>query len=73
MSSTGASFSEDQFGKKLDRCITDTIVKGFGGLIIGSAASLLFFKRRAWPAWIGTGFGVGVAYRTCEKDLNSLK
>ncbi|EDW33906.1 GL21878 [Drosophila persimilis] len=44
-----------------------------GGLIIGSAVSLLFFRRRAWPAWLGTGFGIGVAYRTCEKDLNSLK
>lgn len=23
----GKSFSEDQFGKKVDRCITDTLVK----------------------------------------------
>lgn len=23
----GSSFSEDQFGKKVDRCITDTLVK----------------------------------------------
>lgn len=23
----GAAFSEDQFGRKVDRCITDTLVK----------------------------------------------
>lgn len=23
----GSAFSEDQFGKKVDRCITDTLVK----------------------------------------------
>lgn len=44
-----------------------------GGLIIGSVASLLFFKRRVWPTWLGAGFGVGVAYSNCEKNLNSLK
>ncbi|XP_022231956.1 MICOS complex subunit Mic10-like [Drosophila obscura] len=66
-------FLEDNIGKRLDRCVSDTIVKGCGGLLIGSAVSLLFFRRRAWPAWLGTGFGIGVAYRTCEKDLNTLK
>nr|XP_016932655.1 MICOS complex subunit Mic10 [Drosophila suzukii] len=64
---------EEQIGKRLDRCVSDTLVKGCGGLFIGSAAALLFFKRRAWPAWVGAGFGIGVAYKTCEKDLISLK
>ncbi|XP_017061249.1 MICOS complex subunit Mic10 [Drosophila ficusphila] len=66
-------FIEDKIGKRLDRCVSDTLVKGCGGLIIGSVVSLLFFKRRAWPAWVGTGFGIGVAYRTCEKEISSLK
>lgn len=26
--STGTNFSEDVFGRKIDRCLTDTIVKG---------------------------------------------
>ncbi|XP_023304370.2 MICOS complex subunit MIC10-like [Lucilia cuprina] len=63
-------YAEDEFGKKLDRCITDSIVKSSGGLVLGSVISLLFFKRKAWPIILGTGFGTGVAYRTCEKDLN---
>lgn len=109
----GKSFSEDQFGKKVDRCITDTLVKAGtlhikidnddisihyvrlyrseeiiihrityftfilyfqligGGFLIGSVISLLFFKRRAFPLWIGTGFGFGVGFRNCESALNS--
>ncbi|XP_017036228.1 MICOS complex subunit Mic10 [Drosophila kikkawai] len=66
-------FIEEKIGKRLDSCISDTLIKGCGGLLIGSAMSLLFFKRRAWPAWLGAGFGIGVAYRTCEKDINVLK
>ncbi|XP_055908454.1 MICOS complex subunit Mic10-like [Eupeodes corollae] len=65
------TFSEDEFGKKLDRCVTDTLIKAAGGLALGTVFSLLFFKRRSWPAIMGTGFGIGVAYRTCERDLNS--
>lgn len=42
-----------------------------GGLLIGSVVSLLFFKRRAFPLWLGTGFGFGVGYRNCETALNS--
>jgi len=29
-----------------------------GSLFIGSAATLLFFKRRAWPAGVGAGFEI---------------
>lgn len=112
------SFAEDQFGKKVDRCITDTLVKAGklfinecenissrlcktwlikgkwsinsllevcflnknymfrlfvlgGGFLVGSVVSLLFFKRRTLPIWLGTGFGIGVGYRNCEAALNS--
>lgn len=135
-SAGSGSFSEDQLGKKVDRCVTDTLVKAGtyecwsfeyyyirssgrrqqknrnclsffqstaifycisilicdfpiirhfclhsiftrvcantgGGLAIGSVLSLLFFKRRAFPLWLGTGFGFGVGYRNCESALNS--
>ncbi|KAG4079070.1 hypothetical protein HA402_001725 [Bradysia odoriphaga] len=68
---SNTNFSEDIFGRKIDRCLTDTIVKGAGGLFIGTVFSLLFFKRRAFPIVLGTGFGIGVAYRNCEQELNA--
>ncbi|XP_075152807.1 MICOS complex subunit Mic10-like [Haematobia irritans] len=64
------SKTEDEFGKKIDRCITDMGIKSASGLAIGAVLSLLIFKRKAWPIIMGTGFGAGVSYRTCEKDLN---
>lgn len=42
-----------------------------GGLVLGSVFSLLFFKRRRWPIIMGGGFGVGMAYSNCEKELNN--
>ncbi|XP_065092528.1 MICOS complex subunit Mic10-like [Ochlerotatus camptorhynchus] len=65
------NFAEDQYGKKIDRCLTDTLIKFGGGLALGSVFSLLFFKRRAWPIIMGSGFGVGMAYTNCERSLNS--
>ncbi|ETN66410.1 hypothetical protein AND_001815 [Anopheles darlingi] len=67
------TFAEDQYGKKIDRCLTDTLLKFGGGLAIGSVLSLLFFKRRAWPIIMGSGFGIGVAYNNCERSLNASK
>ncbi|EDV33888.1 uncharacterized protein Dana_GF19235 [Drosophila ananassae] len=64
---------EDRLRENLNRCLSDALVKGIGGLVIGSVVTLLFFRRRIWPIWLGTGFGVGMAYRGCEKELNSLK
>ncbi|XP_017063591.1 MICOS complex subunit Mic10 [Drosophila eugracilis] len=64
---------EDRLRDNLNRCLSDSLVKGFGGLVIGSVVTILFFRRRIWPVWLGTGFGMGVAYRGCEKELNALK
>ncbi|CAD6995403.1 MICOS complex subunit mic10-like [Ceratitis capitata] len=64
------SYPEDEYGKRLDRCTTDLLVKGSSGLFVGFAMSLLIFKRKAWPSLIGAGFGIGVAFKTCEKHLN---
>ncbi|XP_016993034.1 MICOS complex subunit Mic10 [Drosophila takahashii] len=63
---------EDRLRENLNRCLSDSLVKGFGGLVIGSVVTLLFFRRRIWPVWLGTGFGVGMAYRGCEKELNEV-
>ncbi|ODV97983.1 hypothetical protein PACTADRAFT_37542, partial [Pachysolen tannophilus NRRL Y-2460] len=45
-----------------DVVLSNTLVKtglGFGG---GVLASVLLFKRRAWPVWLGIGFGIGRGY-----------
>lgn len=43
-----------------------------GGILLGSVFSLLFFKKRKWPIILGGGFGIGMAYSNCERDINSL-
>ncbi|KAH8411814.1 hypothetical protein KR215_011451 [Drosophila sulfurigaster] len=67
------AYFEDQPGKKFDRCLANGIVKGGGGFVVGAVISLLFLRRRMWPILLGTGFGIGVAYKTCEKDLETFK
>lgn len=42
-----------------------------GGVLLGGLCSLLFFKRRKWPVILGGGFGVGMAYSNCERDINA--
>jgi len=29
------------------------------------------FKRRAWPAWVGLGFGAGRGYAECDASFKS--
>ena len=66
-----ATFAEDELGRKWDRCLTDMVLKMGGGILVGTVATVLFFKRRRWPIILGAGFGVGSAYTNCERDLNS--
>ncbi|GEQ70552.1 hypothetical protein JCM33374_g4230 [Metschnikowia sp. JCM 33374] len=39
--------------------LNDKTALGFGG---GVLASVLFFKRRSFPVWVGVGFGLGRGY-----------
>ncbi|ELQ42673.1 hypothetical protein OOU_Y34scaffold00198g14 [Pyricularia oryzae Y34] len=39
------------------------------GLGFGVVFSVLVFKRRAWPAFVGAGFGAGRAYEECNYNL----
>lgn len=43
-----------------------------GGVVLGSVFTLLFFQRRKWPIFAGAGFGVGMAYANCEREMNNI-
>ncbi|CAO1433643.1 unnamed protein product [Diamesa serratosioi] len=64
-------FAEDRMGMKIDRCLTDGLIKFGAGAALGTVFSLFFFKRRMWPIYGGSFFGLGVAYTNCEKALNN--
>jgi inner membrane organizing system protein 1 len=49
-----------------DTALSNAIVKtglGFGG---GVLVSVLLFKRRAFPVWLGVGFGLGRSYAEAD-------
>ncbi|KAE8244753.1 hypothetical protein A4X13_0g6299 [Tilletia indica] len=64
--------SEDIISQKTDLCISNTIVKTGLGFSAGVIASVLLFRRRAFPVWIGTGFGLGSGYTDCERSFNPV-
>jgi hypothetical protein len=42
------------------------IIRSTLGLSFGVVFSVLLFKRRAWPAWVGLGFGAGRAWEEAD-------
>ncbi|CAF1285893.1 unnamed protein product [Didymodactylos carnosus] len=61
--------SDDIYGEKWDRCLTDTLVKTASGLALGIVFSAVLFKRRPWPVLLGTGIGIGMGYSNCQNDF----
>ncbi|KAL2016238.1 hypothetical protein VTK56DRAFT_4043 [Thermocarpiscus australiensis] len=61
--------SEALLNEKWDRCLSNLIIKSTLGLGFGVVFSVLLFKRRAWPAFVGVGFGAGRAYEECNYSL----
>lgn len=61
--------SEALLNEKWDRCLSNTLIKSSLGLGFGVVFSVLLFKRRAWPAILGAGFGAGRAYEECNYSL----
>ncbi|KAL7626951.1 Mitochondrial inner membrane organizing system component [Parahypoxylon ruwenzoriense] len=61
--------SEALLNEKWDRCISNMIIKSTLGLGFGVVFSVLLFRRRAWPAFVGVGFGAGRAYEECNWNL----
>ncbi|AAS54115.1 AFR743Wp [Eremothecium gossypii ATCC 10895] len=47
---------------KWDVVLSNLVVKTGLGFGAGVFASVLFFKRRAFPVWLGVGFGLGRGY-----------
>ncbi|KAJ4405914.1 Mitochondrial inner membrane organizing system component [Neurospora sp. IMI 360204] len=61
--------SEALLNEKWDRCLSNLLIKSTLGLGFGVVFSVLVFKRRAWPAFVGVGFGAGRAYEECNTSL----
>ncbi|ODV84167.1 hypothetical protein CANARDRAFT_29328 [[Candida] arabinofermentans NRRL YB-2248] len=57
-----SSSSSSLVNAKWDIVISNGIVKSGLGFGAGVLASVLIFKRRAFPVWLGLGFGLGRAY-----------
>lgn len=64
--------SEDVLNQKIDLCLSNTIVKTGIGFSAGVVLSVLLLRRRAWPVWLGTGFGLGAGYTDCERSFNPV-
>ncbi|KAJ5480223.1 hypothetical protein N7530_005732 [Penicillium desertorum] len=61
--------SEALLNEKWDRAISSVIIKSSLGLSFGIVFSVLLFKRRAWPAWVGLGFGAGRAWEEADASF----
>ncbi|KZP17377.1 DUF543-domain-containing protein [Athelia psychrophila] len=74
MSSTKpAASSENIVSQKYDRCLADLLVKAGVGFSVGVVASVILFRRRAWPIGLSTGFGLGAAYADCDRSFNPAR
>ncbi|KAI0786942.1 hypothetical protein C8Q75DRAFT_770149 [Abortiporus biennis] len=74
MSSTSKpTSSENIVAQKYDRCLADLLVKAGVGFSVGVVASVILFRRRAWPIALSTGFGAGAAYADCDRSFNPAR
>ncbi|KAJ1978873.1 Mitochondrial inner membrane organizing system component [Dimargaris cristalligena] len=62
--------SERVLDDKWDQCVADLLVKAGIGFSAGVVGSVLLFRRRTWPVWAGTGFGIGHAYSECQRQFH---
>ncbi|PGH17593.1 hypothetical protein AJ80_04772 [Polytolypa hystricis UAMH7299] len=61
--------SEALLNEKWDHAISSMIIRSTLGLSFGVIFSVLLFKRRAWPAWVGLGFGAGRAWEEADSSF----
>ncbi|CCH58289.1 hypothetical protein TBLA_0A04960 [Henningerozyma blattae CBS 6284] len=60
--STAVTSNRSILNDKWDIVISNMLVKTTFGFGAGVLASVIFFKRRAFPVWLGVGFGLGRGY-----------
>jgi len=58
--------------RQIDLCVSNAIVKTGIGFSAGVVLSVLLLRRRTWPVWLGTGFGLGAGYTDCERSFNPV-
>ncbi|EER37484.1 DUF543 domain-containing protein [Histoplasma capsulatum var. duboisii H88] len=63
------TLSEALLNDKWDRAISSMIIRSSLGLSFGVIFSVLLFKRRAWPAFVGLGFGAGRAWEEADASF----
>ncbi|THW79472.1 hypothetical protein D6D19_01156 [Aureobasidium pullulans] len=52
-----------------DHCLSTMLIRSTLGASFGVIFSVLLFKRRAWPAFVGFGFGAGRAWEECDNSF----
>ncbi|GAM85939.1 hypothetical protein ANO11243_039490 [Dothideomycetidae sp. 11243] len=62
----GRPMSEALLNEKWDHCLSTLLIRSTLGASFGVIFSVLLFKRRAWPAFVGLGFGAGRAWEECD-------
>lgn len=62
VTTTGTTIDKSILNDKWDLVLSNLLVKAGLGFGVGVAASVLFFKRRSFPVWLGVGFGLGRGY-----------
>ncbi|KAI9858450.1 MAG: Mitochondrial inner membrane organizing system component [Vezdaea acicularis] len=66
---TSKPVSEALLNEKWDQCLSSLLIRSGLGLSFGVVFSVLLFKRRAWPALVGLGFGAGRAWEECDRGF----
>ncbi|CCD22177.1 Mic10p NDAI_0A00170 [Naumovozyma dairenensis CBS 421] len=57
-----ATIDKSILNDKWDIVLSNTLVKVGLGFGVGVVTSVIFFKRRTFPVWLGIGFGAGRGY-----------
>lgn len=66
-----ATPSSSLLNDRWDVVISNTLVKTGLGFGAGVLASVVLFKRRSFPVWLGVGFGLGRGYAEGDAALRS--
>jgi inner membrane organizing system protein 1 len=68
---SSATPSSTLLNDRWDVVVSNTLVKTGLGFGAGVLASVILFKRRTFPVWLGVGFGLGRGYAEADSVLRS--